>query len=137
MGSDFTYEDLERINLVDFDYENLGEEMVEGQACYKISALPNSATTQKESGYSKRIYYILKDSHHIAKTDYFNKKGDLSKIYLGKDIKKPNGSAVLRTHTMEMQNLETEHTSIIQFSDFKIDKGIETDGFTVRALEKI
>ncbi len=137
MGSDFTYEDLERINLVDYDYELLGEETIEGQACYKIVATPNNAKTKKESGYSKRIYYIQKNNSQSIKTDYFNKKGELSKTFFGKDIKKPTGEKELRVHYMEMQNFETNHTSIIHFSDFKIDKGIGTEGFTVRALEKI
>ncbi len=137
MGSDFTYEDLERVNLLDYDYELLEEETVEGQACYKISTTPNDANTKKESGYSKRILYILKDNYQTVKIDYFNKKGKLSKIFLGKEIKKPEGEKVVRVHYMEMQNLETNHTSIIHFSDFKIDRGIGTDGFTVRALEKI
>ncbi len=137
MGSDFTYEDLERINLVDFDYELLEEEAVEEQVCYKIKATPNNPNTLKTSGYSQRILYVLKDEYQIVKIEYFNKKEELSKIFLGKDIKKVLGSTTTKVHYMEIQNLETNHTSIINFSNFKIDSGIKADQFTVRALEKI
>jgi len=136
MGSDFTYEDLERVNLVNFDYELLGEETIDGQVCYKINSVPNNATTKRESGYSKRIYFVRKDSYHIIKIDHYNKKGNLSKAFWGKDIRKPAGSAIQRVHHMEVQNLETGHTSVIKLSNFKINQGMEVDGFTVRALEK-
>ena len=137
MGSDFTYEDLERVNLVDFDYALLGETTIDGQVCHKIEGIPNNANTKKVSGYSKRVFYVLKDRYQTIKIEYFNKKGELSKIFLGKDIKKVAGSTDPKVHYMEMQNLETNHTSIINFSNFKIDSGIETDQFSVRALEKI
>lgn len=137
MGSDFTYEDLERVNLVDFDYELLGEETVDGQVCHKIAATPNNPNTTKVSGYSKRFLYVLKDEYQVVKIDYFNKKGELSKVFVGKDLKKVAGSDTPKIHNMEIQNLETNHTSIINFSNFKIDSGIETDQFTVRALEKM
>lgn len=136
MGSDFTYEDLERVNLINFDYQLLGEETMDGQVCYKISAVPNNATTKSESGYSKRTYFVRKNSYHIVKIDHYNKKGKLSKIFLGKDIRQPAGTTIQRVHHMEAQDLETGHTSVIKLSNFKINRGVAVDGFTIRALEK-
>lgn len=137
MGSDFTYEDLERINLIDFDYELVGEESIDGQQCYKIDCVPNNTKTRKDSGYSKRIFYINQSDYQVPKIEFYNKKNQLSKMFLGKKVKKVAGQDVLRTYYMEMINVKSKHKSILNFSEFKIDSGMNTDFFTVRNLEKI
>lgn len=137
MGSDFTYEDLERINLSDFDYELTGEEMVDGSACHVIKCTPNNPKTVKESGYSQRIYYILKDNFQYKKLEFYNKKNQMTKSLIANDIKAIAGKNTYRTYNLEMTDLKSKHKSVIQFSDFKIDSGIQEDIFTVRNLEKI
>ena len=137
MGSDFTYEDLERINLSDFDYELTGEEMVDGSACYVIKSTPNNPGTVKNSGYSQRIYYILKDNFQYKKMEFYNKKNQLTKVLMANDIKAIASKNTFRTYNLEMTDLKSQHKSVIQFSNFKIDSGIPEDIFSVRNLEKI
>jgi len=99
--------------------------------------LPALGRSRRISANEKTDRFLLKDQYQVIKIDYFNKKGELSKTFFGKEIKEVAGSTSPKIHYMEMQNLETNHTSIIHFSDFKIDTGIATDAFSVRALEKI
>jgi len=55
MGSDFTYEDLDEIELGEHDFSLLGEETVNGVKCYKVEAVPTEEKRKKTTGYGKRV----------------------------------------------------------------------------------
>lgn len=137
MGSDFTYEDLERTNLIDFNYELMEDVSIDGESCYQINVVANNPTTTKESGYSKRIYYVHKNHYQVIKIDFYNKKEQLSKVLIAKDIKKVAGTGFLRAHYLEMLNIKSKHKSVLNFTEFKINSDIKKEIFTVRNLEKI
>jgi len=135
MGSDFTYEDLEELDLVNFDFELIQETTVEGEACYVVKSVPNNPKTTKESGYGHRIYYVLKSNYQFKKIEYFNQKNQLSKILISQEIK-PISDGSIRAYYIEMTDVKSQHKSIIRFSDFKVNSGVSEEQFTVRHLEK-
>ncbi|MEM1120847.1 MAG: outer membrane lipoprotein-sorting protein [Bacteroidota bacterium] len=135
MGSDFTYEDLERVDLVNFEYELLKEDAVEGETCYVVKSVPNNPKTAKESGYGHRIYYVSKSNSQFRKIEYYNKKNQLSKFVFGRDIR-PISDGSVRAYYLEMTDVKSKHKSIINFANFQVNTGVSEEQFTVRNLEK-
>jgi len=84
--SHLTYEDLESRDIDNYDYKNLGDASVSGQACYMVEAIKKSGTKT----YDKNILYVRKNDYVIVKVDFFQ-KGKLFKYMENKDIKTIDG----------------------------------------------
>ena len=136
MGSDFAYEDLASEEMENYDYKLLKNETVDGVDCYVIEAVPNNDKEKKESGYSKREIWIRKDNFVGIRTKYYDRKGELLKIFRTSDIRMIDGSDKWRAHRMDMENIKTAHKTVLLFSNFVINKGIEDKFFTKRYLER-
>src|SRR6185503_14175476 len=67
MGSDFTYWDMENIDLINWDYQLTGSESAEGVDCYVVAATPKNEKETEESGYGKVVYWV-------GKTDWVPRK---------------------------------------------------------------
>lgn len=135
MGSDFTYEDMEREELEAYDYTLLGTVSVDGADCYHIQAVPNNDKKRKNSGYGRREIMVRKDNFIIAQIDYFDKKDKAIKTYKASDIKQVEGSSKWRVYKMEITNLKTQHKTVLAFDEYVIDAPIKEDLFTKRYLE--
>src|SRR5580765_5702129 len=61
-GTDFSFEDLEERDTNQFDYKLLGEESIDGAACWKIESLPKKT---KISQYTHSHVWIRKDNYVI------------------------------------------------------------------------
>src|SRR5882672_8776447 len=57
-GTDFSFEDLEERDVNQYDYRLLGEEAIDGAACWKIEARPRQSKT---SQYTSTRVWIRKD----------------------------------------------------------------------------
>ncbi len=76
MGTDFSYEDFERLHgvLADLQAERQPDETLDGRQVYVLTSRP-----AEESGYEKITSYIDKDSCVILRSDLFGKNGELRK----------------------------------------------------------
>src|SRR5262245_59717970 len=70
-GTDFTFEDLEERDVDQYEYRMLGEDAVDGAACWKIESRPIKA---KISQYTSSVLWIRKDNYVPARVDSF--RGD-------------------------------------------------------------
>ena len=136
VGSDFTFEDINREDLDEFSYKFLTETDIDGQACYKIQAIPKSDDKIKESGYSKRELFIRKDNYVLVKANLYDKKGILSKIYSTDNIKQIEGTQKWRAYTYQMANVKNSHKTIIVITKLEVNKGLAKELFTLKNLEK-
>ena len=69
-GTDFSFEDLEEKDVDQYDYRLLGDEAIDGAACWKIQFTPKQA---KSSQYNKAIAWIRKDNYAYARIESFAK----------------------------------------------------------------
>ncbi len=137
MGSDFTYEDMENLDLTNWDYKLTGTEAVDGVDCYVIEEVPNNEKEAKESGYSKRISWIAKTDFIPRRVDFYDKKGRLAKRLLFKDIHPTSGTDPRpRAHRMEMENFITRHKTILVFDKLELDVPVDDDVFSQRNLRQ-
>ena len=136
IGSDFTFEDLRQEEVDQYHYTLLGDTVIDEMNCFHIEAVPNNDAKSKETGYSKREIYISKDNFIVTLIKFYNKEGEMSKIFKASEIKQVEGTAKYRPYHMVMENLKTNNKTILIFDNYLIDKGLEEDLFTQRYLEK-
>jgi outer membrane lipoprotein-sorting protein len=134
MGSDFSYYDIGRPKLNDWKYRLLGEEAIEGHACYKIECLPVTPEVQRDTKYSKIIRWIRKDTYTTIHAEYYDKDGQLWKV-LDIPEHKLIGGVWFATH-MIMRDVQIKNTSEIRFENLQVNVGLGPELFTERYLRR-
>ena len=137
MGSDFTYEDMENRDLVNWDYNLTGEETLDGVDCYTVEAVPNNDAERDESGYSKTVAWIGKDDFVARRVDLYDKKDRLAKRLLASDIR-PVGTdpPKPRPHRLAMDNFITKHKTVLETREVQVDIPLRDDIFSQRNLRQ-
>jgi len=130
MGSDFTYDDLGDRKPEDDTHRIIGEETINGKDCYVIESTPKD----KNSMYSKTITWVVKNSWVGTKKEFYDEDGDLLKTLTIHSVDKVNGYWVILD--MEMENVQKNHTTRLQFKDVQIGKSINDNFFTERQMKK-
>lgn len=136
LGSDFFYEDLETEDVEHYEYILAGDESIDGQVCWIIEALPADSKTRKESGYSKRELWITQDTFVGLQTRFFDKKGKLIKEFRALDVRNTGKDDKLRAYRLEMHNLESDHRTVILYSNYELNTGVPDWIFTRAYLER-
>jgi hypothetical protein len=67
-GTDFSFEDLEDRDVDQYNYALLGEEALDGAACWKIQSIPRQS---KSSQYTKSVVWIRKDNYAFAQIESY------------------------------------------------------------------
>ena len=134
-GSDFSYEDTGASNafIEDFSSKKLRTEKKEGYNCYKIEMLKKEGI---ESGYSRLIMWIIKDSFIPITIDYYDVENPelLLKTLIQYDIKNIDGIPTA-TKMIMYNKLEDSQTSI-EMLEIKYDIELDDSLFTERYLKK-
>lgn len=137
MGTEFTYEDLENEDLDDYSYSHKGIEKINGTDTYVIEAVPASANKKENTGYSKREMWITKDKFIVLQIKYYDKTGGLIKIFNANDTRQVPGSNKWRAYKYTMNNIQNNKSTVLEFSDYKIDAGVDDSFFTRRYLKRV
>lgn len=131
MGSEFSYEDLSAFNVKKYVYEGeVQEGILDSKDVYIVHAKPLS----KYSGYTKLISYVDKKSFLIQKIEYFDRKNKLLKTATFSDYKK--FADVNRIGKISMQNFQNDKTTILIWSEEKINTGLSDKDFHKRYLKR-
>lgn len=134
MSSDFSYYDIGKPKLADWNYQRLGDQTVEGHDCFVIKATAKNRQVTKETGYSEATHWIRKDTYTTLRALYLDKEGKEWKELQVPQVLKING--VWFSTTMIMHDLQIDHTSKMEFRNLKINTGIPANFFTVRYLQR-
>lgn len=134
-GSDFSYEDTGASDafIEDFSSKKLGSEIKEGHDCYKIEMLKKEGI---ESGYSRLIMWIIKDSFIPITIDYYDAENPelLLKTLIQYDIKNIDGIPTA-TKMVMYNKLEDSQTSI-EMLEIKYNIELDDSLFTERYLKR-
>ena len=131
MGSDFTYADFIMKTQEDYQREYLGEEILDGHPCYVIKDWANDLEQRQKMGYSYMINYYSQSDHYLFGRDYYDLSENLLKTYRVGEILK-RGESIYPTK-ITMHNVQSDHRSVLEFSDFNMDE-IPENIFTTRYL---
>ncbi len=134
MGSDFSYYDIGKPKLEDWNYKNLGLVELNGKKVYKIEATPVSKKVEKETKYSKIIHYVDPEKWSVVRAEYYDRTGALWKVLEVKEFQKIKGSWFQTD--MVMKNVQSKSQSEMKFLNLKIDQGLPASLFTKRSLAR-
>lgn len=130
VGSDFTYEDVSGRDVADDTHTITKEEKIGARDCYVIKSAPKAADVD----YSYKISWIDKAAFLPLKEEYYDRKGELYKVFSADEIKDVKGFPTITKRTMK--NLHSGHRTEVSYikSDYNI--GIEDSLFTERFLKQ-
>ncbi len=141
MGSDFTYADMNRREISEYDYKILKKSViVAGHDCWVIGSTAKKefkSKTIKETGYLKSIGWIRKDNFMAVKTKIWVKKGKKIKYFKASDIVKVQG--IWTAKKIEMKTTKRkrlEHATVLLFDNIVYNKGVDDKMFTTQRMER-
>ncbi|NCB09382.1 MAG: outer membrane lipoprotein-sorting protein, partial [Bacteroidia bacterium] len=130
MGSDFTYDDMGSRNVDEDEHKLLKEETVDGQKCWVIESTPKT----KDEIYSRKIAWIRQDCLIALEVEYYDKMDKLHRKLELSNIEQVDGFWVAKK--MHMDNVQTNHQTVLTISNPKYNIKIDESAFTVAKLEK-
>jgi len=135
MGSDFTYWDMENVDLDNWDYRISGREEADGLRFYVVEATPNNDAERSESGYNRVVYWVAETDWLPRKLEFTDTKDRLAKRLLVSEIRPTSSEDPRpRAHKMVMNNLLTEHHTTLDFSKLELDVEVDDDVFSQRNM---
>jgi hypothetical protein len=130
VNTDYTYEDMQRRKPEKDEHKILGTETVEGYDCWVLESVPKDP---KSTQYSKVVNWVIKDMYLPIKTEYYEKRGRLEKVFMAREIKEIQGiDSVLES---ELRSFRRKHRTLMKTEDIKYNTGIPDRVFTRRYLE--
>ncbi|MFZ4404024.1 MAG: outer membrane lipoprotein-sorting protein [Pseudobdellovibrionaceae bacterium] len=137
VGTDFSYGDVIGQRVEDWNHKLVKEEKIEGKDTWVIESLPKNKEVTENSGYSKRIGWVDKESFVVVKGESYDQNGQLLKKISAKDIQKVDAkNNKWQPMVLEAENVQSNHKTILEFKNFKANTGVSDDLFTTRSLEK-
>ncbi len=141
MGSDFTYSDINGIEINDWDYSFAKENAsLNGKDVWIIQGLPKAQAKSKvleETGYLKSLMWIQKDNFMLVKGKYWVKKGRKIKYFKAEEIKKVDD--IWTAHALTMVTTvkgKVNHSSVLKFSNVVYNLPVDDSAFTTRRMER-
>ncbi|RJQ52408.1 MAG: outer membrane lipoprotein-sorting protein [Nitrospiraceae bacterium] len=130
VGSDFTYEDVSGRDIEDDNHTITKEEKLDAKDCYVIKSAPKA----QDVDYSYKLSWIDKGSFLPLKEEYYDKKGELYRVFSADEIKDVKGFPTITKRTMK--NLLSGHRTEVTYTKADYSIGIEDSLFSERFLKQ-
>lgn len=136
VGTDFSYGDVIGHKVSDWTHKLLREEKADGKTCYVVESLPKNREVEEISGYSKRVSWIDQESWVAVRVDIYDPTGELLKKITSEEIREVDPvhhkwQAMKQTAA----NVQTRHTTVLEFKNFEANLGVNDNVFSTRSLE--
>ncbi|MCL5023016.1 MAG: outer membrane lipoprotein-sorting protein [Nitrospirae bacterium] len=130
VGSDFTYEDVSGRDLSEDTHALIKEDKYNGKDCYVVKSAPKAADME----YSYKLSWIDKTDFLPIKEEYYDKRGELYKVFTADEIKAVKGFPTIMKRTMK--NLQSHHMTQVTYLKADYNIGIEDNLFSERFLKQ-
>ncbi|RJQ20550.1 MAG: outer membrane lipoprotein-sorting protein [Nitrospiraceae bacterium] len=130
VGSDFTYEDVSGRDIEDDTHEIVKEEKLAGKDCYVIKSSPKAGDVD----YSYKQSWIDKADFLPVKEEYYDRRGELYRVFTAEEIKEMKGFPTVTKRTMK--NLQSGHRTEVTYLKADYNIGIEDSLFSERFLKQ-
>ncbi|MGC9363266.1 MAG: outer membrane lipoprotein-sorting protein [Fidelibacterota bacterium] len=130
MGTDFTYDDMGDRNVDEDTHTLLGEELLNGDECYKIESVAKRA----DDLYSKKISWVLPEKWVIVKVEFYDKNDALLKELTVSDVRKVDN--IWTGHVLFMDNYAKSHQTKIEVRKVEYNGAISDQVFTQTTLQR-
>jgi hypothetical protein len=137
MGTDFSYADMTKRALDEWNYKLLKEMEVRGAKCWLIEALPVNSEVEDRYGYTKSVVFVRQDNYCVVRALHWVKDGNKLKYLDVPKLEKIDGIWTPLQMTMKtVKDKETLHRTILNWFDVKYNQKLDPDMFKTRMLEK-
>ena len=138
MGSDFSYADIDGVEVEDFTYRLVKEsETVNGHDCWVIESIPKSKEVIKETGYLSTTSWIRKDIFMQVKAIINVKKGKRVKYFQAKDIEQIQGIWTAKTLQMvTTKKKKLVHSSVLKINSVDYQTEVDDKMFENNTLQR-
>jgi hypothetical protein len=129
-GTDFSFEDLEERDVNQFDYKMLGDETIDGAACWKIESKPKES---KSSQYTTSVLAIRKDNYVTAQIESFVKDKLVRRIHYSELEKIDN---IWTPRTVEVLDVGRNSRTVLKLEKLQYNTPMKDEDFTIEALRR-
>ena len=141
LGSDFTYADINGIEVDWFDYRFVNEsEMVDGFDTWVIEAIPKAEfkdRAEDSTGYSKLQSWIRKDIFIQVRGQAWELRGNRIKYFTSSDIEEIDGIwTVKRLQAVSTRSGRQEHATVLQLNEVKYNENVDDDMFSTEYMQR-
>ena len=135
MGSDFTNDDLVRMNSIidDFTHEIVGSELIEGYECHIIELIPKPEAAVV---WGKIRLWISKAAYYELKGEYFDEDMMLINTMTSTNIKKM-GDRMLPSKMVMVPVDKPGNQTILETIDTVFDKPIDESFFSQQNMKNV
>jgi hypothetical protein len=136
LGSDFSFEDLKREDLLQLDeyhWKKLGEEKLAGRSLWKLEQVPVTSELAGELGYARIVSWVDPEILLRRRIEFFDVEGALLKTFDLRDIEQVDG--IWTARRIEATHHRTRHRSLLVYSRIDYQAPIVDETFTPRTLE--
>ena len=130
VGSDFSYEDVSGRNLEDDTHAVVKDEKIGAKDCVVVKSTPKA----DDVDYSYKLSWIDKTSFLPLKEEYYDKKGNLYKVFTADEIKDVKGFPTVTKRTMK--NVQSNHTTEVTFTKTDYNIGVKDSLFSELYLKQ-
>ncbi len=141
LGSDFTYSDINGLELDWFDYSFVSEsEMIDGHDTWQIEITPKSEMKDRAedaTGYSKMHVWIRKDNFVQLRAQAWELRANRVKYFNSTEIDVVDG--IWTTHRLQAvttRNGRQEHASVLQLNNIEYNTDVADDLFTTESMQR-
>jgi hypothetical protein len=127
-GTDFSFEDLEERDVDQFNYRLIGEETIDGAACWRIESTPSQ---RKTSQYTKSEVWVRKDTYALAQVESYIKTEVVRRLKYS-DFAQQQG--IWTGRRLEMTDLRRESRTILSLEKLEYNVPLREEDFTLQAL---
>lgn len=137
VGTDLSYGDLTGHKPADWTHHLLRQDSLGGTATWVIESLPKSPEVAADSGYSKRVSWVAKDSFVGLKVEFHDPAGALLKTLENMEIKHVDPqNEKWQAMAVRVANQQTGHTTHIKVDRLEANATVSDELFSTRYLEK-
>jgi hypothetical protein len=129
-GTDFSFEDLEERDVNQYDFKLLGEETIDGAACWKVES---KAKESKSSQYTSSVLAIRKDNYVTAQIESFVKDKLVRRIHYS-DLEKIDN--IWTPRTVEVFDVGRNSRTVLKLEKLQYNVPMKDEDFTIEALRR-
>ena len=135
MGSDFTNDDLVRMNSIidDFTHTIVGSEKIEGYDCYIIELIPRPEAAVV---WGKIKLWISKEEYYELKGEYYDEEGVLVNKMASSNIRQM-GDRMLPAKMVMVPVDKPGNQTILEMADVVFNKPIDDDFFSQQNMKNV
>lgn len=132
MGSDFTNDDVARADsmITDYTHKVVGEEIVEGKACWKIESIP---LEDAPIFWGKVLTLVQKDGRIYRRQEFYNEDMEIRKVMTLDRVRDTSGRRVPTRYTM-IDKKKPGNSTVLLFEKILFDVAIPQGTFSRQNL---